>query len=83
MQQNHFEAILENIESKMDAVLKIVAAQPTRVEFNNMLARMDEMNRRTDIHELLLNIHAKDLARYDKTFKKHSLNLERLNKKLA
>lgn len=79
MQKNHLEIILETIQSKMDAVLEIIADQPTRGEFNAALDRIDETMSRLDTHEIILEIHSNRLDQQNSTLIKHSLNLKTLN----
>lgn len=81
MQKNHFEVILESIESKMQAVLEIVADQPTRSDFNEALRRIDDSSKRLDAHQIILEFHSKAQNNSKNTLKRYSRSIKSLEKR--
>lgn len=83
MQQSHFEITLEDLQSKMDAVLEIVASQPTRDEFDRLEDKVDGIADDVSAIKIGMKLHSTKLTEHDRTLKKHSLNLKRLNQKVT
>lgn len=83
MQQNRFEMILEDMQSRIDTILEIVLSLPTREEFNKLEDKVDGIADDVSAIKVRMGLHSKKLTEHDKTLKKHSLNLKRLNQKVA
>lgn len=79
--ENQFGAALEDIQSKMEAVLEIVSGQPTREEFNKLEDKVDSLGEKADTVEMILRIQAQDTAKLNSRVDVHEVEITKLKSK--
>lgn len=81
MPQNHFEVILENIESRMDHILEILVPMHRKVD--QLEEKVDKIVEDLSAVNTGIHIHSQKLAEYKGIIEDHTLSIKKLNQKIA
>jgi hypothetical protein len=64
MKKSHAEVLLEQISSDVKAVLELVGAQPTLIDFHRLEGKVDNLGDRMDVVEAVAKDVSRDLAEH-------------------
>lgn len=81
MERNELDVVLEALESKMDAVLEIVAPLPRRLD--DLEVKVDELVDRVGAVETILRLQAEDTRSLRGRLEEHEERLDKHDRQLG